>query len=523
MFRKAAALAAVGFTVLAASPVHASTPTASSAPGSPSAATTTTTTATGSGTALAAASTAATGSGTSLAAGTAVVTIDATHPAGRLAADAVGLSFEMRELGIGNLDPARGNMAQLMRTLGPSNLRIGGNTLDRDTLWVPAGQSPPDPKPTWVEDVVTPNDLQRLRGLLDTTGWKAEVGVNVGRWDPALAADQVRAMDRILGKRLLAVECGNEPDQWEGKALRPPGYAYPQYHADWSACADVVAHDGTARDRIAGPDTAGTSSSWASSLAADEHDRMSMLTVHQYASGPDLTIDRMLAPAQITSQLNAVAGNLAAATANGLPMRVDEANSAYSGGVDGVSNKYASALWVIDYGLSMAQAGMSGVNIHGGLGVCNDPIWNGKFQRYTPICASSKAYELAQQYKVMPIYYGIWMARQMGPGRFLPIKINTDKNISAYAVRGDDGHTRIALIHKDSTAPVDVTLTVGGRNRPASVLAMTGPALDQEPTAIQGATVDAAGRFHPTPSPAHVTTGTLTLTVGPASAVVVTL
>src|SRR4051812_21183235 len=310
----------------------------------------------------------------------------------------------MRELGIGNLDPAKGNMTQLFRTLGASNLRIGGNTLDRDTLWVPAGRTPPDPKPDWVEDIVTPNDLRRLRGLLDATGWKTEVGVNVGRWDPALAADQVRAMDKILGKRLIAVECGNEPDQWEGKALRPAGYAYPQYHADWSACADVVGHD-----RIAGPDTAGTSSSWASSLAADEHDRMSMLTVHQYASGPDITIDRMLSAAQITAQLGAVAGNLAAAKANRLPMRVDEANSAYSGGVDGVSNKYASALWAVAYSRPMPQAGMAAITVHAGLGVYNEPIWNGKFQRYTPICATSRAYELAQVYRVMPVYYGLWM------------------------------------------------------------------------------------------------------------------
>ncbi|MFL6110038.1 MAG: glycosyl hydrolase family protein, partial [Catenulispora sp.] len=455
-----------------------------------------------------------------LAGDAATVTVDVAHPAGRLASDAVGLSFEERELGIGNLDPDKGNMAQLMRTLGPSNLRIGGNTLDRDTLWVPAGQAPPDPKPEWVQDVVTPTDIKRLRGLLDATGWTAEVGVNVGHWDRALAADQIRAMDRLLGKRLVAIECGNEPDQWEGKALRPPGYAYPQYHADWSACADLAGHP-----RIAGPDTAGTSSSWASSLAADEHDRMAMLTVHQYAAGPDITIDRMLSPAQITSQLHAVGSNLAAARAAGLPMRVDEANSAYSGGVDGVSNKYASALWVVDYGLSMAQAGLAGVNIHGGLGVCNDPIWNGKFQRYTPICAASQAYELAQSYKVMPIYYGIWMARQMGHGRFLPVTVDTTRNISAYAVKGDDGRTRIALVQKDATAaaPVDVTLSIGGGARSARVLRMTGPALNQETTAVQGSTVDAAGRFRPVPSTVPVTGDQLTISVAAGSAVVITL
>jgi hypothetical protein len=449
------------------------------------------------------------------------VTVDAAHPAGRLPGDFAGLSFEMRELGIGNLDPAKGNVVQLMRTLGPSNLRIAGNTLDRDTLWVPAGAQPPAVKPDWVQDIVTPGDIQRLRRLLDATGWKSEVGINVGRWDPALGADQARAMTRILGPRLVAIECGNEPDQWAGKALRPAGYDYAAYHADWVACADVVGHT-----RIAGPDTAGTSSAWAASLARDEHSRMAMLTVHQYAAGGDATIAGLLSPAQATSQLNAVAGNLAAARAAGLPMRVDEANSAYSGGVDGVSNTYASALWSLDYTLAMAQAGLAGINIHGGLGVCNDPIWNGKFQRYTPFCAASKAYELAQVYRVMPIYYGLWMARQLGPGTFLPVTVGTERNVTAYAVRGDDGHTRVAIVQKDDTtaAPVHLSLAVGGRDRTGHVLHLTGTSLGAEPTAVQGSTVDPSGRLRPGPADAvRVHGGTLTLDVAAGSAALITL
>src|SRR5258706_4618702 len=130
----------------------------------------------------------ATGSGSSAAAmpteaPRTVITVDFGSPAGRLPADFVGLSFEMRELGIGNLDPDRGNLVPLFRTLGRSNLRIAGNTLDRDTLWAPAGQPVPDPLPAWVQDVVGPADVQRLDRFLRATGWRAEVGINLGRWD----------------------------------------------------------------------------------------------------------------------------------------------------------------------------------------------------------------------------------------------------------------------------------------------------------------------------------------------------
>jgi hypothetical protein len=450
------------------------------------------------------------------------ITVDTRHSTGRLPADFVGLSFEMRELGIGNLDPHKGNMVSLFRTLGRSNIRISGNTLDRDTLWVPAGQQPPNPLPTWVQDVVRPTDIQRLDRFLGATGWKSEVGINLGRWDQALAADQARTMFSVLGDRLVAAECGNEPDQWVGKAFRPAGYAYPDYQKDWEGCAAAV---GT--KRIAGPDTASPRSAWASSLAADERaNGLTMVMVHQYSMDPTGTIARLLSPATNTAQEDAVTPILTAATANHLPVRVDETNSAYGGGVNGVSNKQASALWALDYSLQMARLGLAGINFHGGLGVCNQPIWNGKWQLYTPMCAANSTDEAAQVYKAMPIYYGIWMARQLGPGRFLPVTVSTDRNINAYAVRGDDGRTRIAVIEKDdpSAGPVRLNLTVAGRDGTASVLHLAGTSLTADDTAIQGSTVDASGHLKPGKADrVRVHNGTLSLKVDGGSAALITL
>ena len=40
--------------------------------------------------------------------------------------------------------------------------------------------------------------------------------------------------------------------------------------------------------------------------------------------------------------------------------------------------------------LTLAQAGFAGVNLHGGLGICGAPLYNGKFQRYTPLCAANE-------------------------------------------------------------------------------------------------------------------------------------
>jgi len=54
-------------------------------------------------------------------------------------------------------------------------------TLDRDTLWVPRGQQPPDPLPEWVQDVVTPADIERLDRFLRAAGWRTAVRGDDGR------------------------------------------------------------------------------------------------------------------------------------------------------------------------------------------------------------------------------------------------------------------------------------------------------------------------------------------------------
>src|SRR4051812_48469802 len=150
------------------------------------------------------------------------IAVDRAHPFGGLPADFVGLSYEMRELSTqcttgvcpGNFDSTQGNMVALLRTLGRSNVRIGGNQLDRDTLWVPEGQQPPNPLPEWVKDVVTPADIARLAKLLDATRWKAEVGINLAHYDAALAADQAQVMRTLIGRRLGGIACGNEPSHY---------------------------------------------------------------------------------------------------------------------------------------------------------------------------------------------------------------------------------------------------------------------------------------------------------------------
>lgn len=458
------------------------------------------------------------------------IVVDRAHPFGALPGDFVGLSYEMRELSTrcttgtcpGGFDASRGNLVALLRNLGRSNVRIAGNQLDRDTLWAPAGQSPPDPLPGWVQDVVTPADIARLDGLLRATGWKAEVGVNLAHYDPALAADEARTLTSTLRSRLAGAECGNEPNHYASNGYRPAPYGFAEHQKDWEAC---LAQLGGAR--IAAPDLSSPNSTrdWFSQFAAAEKDRVDMLTVHNYTGAK--TIDQLLSPQVRASELTDVAAQLGAAQSVGVPIRVDETNSAVGGGIAGVSDVYASSLWAMDYSLTLAQAGFAGVNLHGGFGVCGAPLYNGKFQLYTPLCAATEQDLQAKVFTAMPEYYGLYMATRLGSGRFLPVTVSSTHNVTAYAVRGDDGRLRLAVIEKDATsaAPVPISVNVGGTARTASVLRLTGTSLaSADGVAVQGRTVDRSGRLDPGPAghlPVHH--GTVDLTVPAGSAVVLTL
>src|SRR6185437_11708016 len=95
---------------------------------------------------------------------------------------------------------------------------------------------------------------------------------------------------------------------------------------------------------------------------------VALLTHHYYAEGPptdpSMTVERLLSPSpKLEAEFNAVA---TARKNTGLPFRMADTNSCYSGGKQGVSNTFASALWSADLMYRLAQAGAAGVNFHGG-------------------------------------------------------------------------------------------------------------------------------------------------------------
>ncbi|HKT01025.1 MAG TPA: glycosyl hydrolase family 79 C-terminal domain-containing protein [Rugosimonospora sp.] len=451
---------------------------------------------------------------------TVVVTVDASRTAGVLPATVLGLSYEADELALRpGFEAGRGNLANLMRGLGTGYLKVGANAVDDYVIWNPDHL----PVPPWAKTSIGPPEIDVLAGLAQATGWRVELGVNLARFDAPRATAEAQYATARLGALLAAVECGNEPNGYAGR-VRPAGYGYADYRAEFEACADAVTRAGAP---LAGPNT--YAGAWIANFARDEHDRVVLLTDQPYALAQDParqpTLADLLSPATAARDLRLVDRAVAVARAYHLPLRRDETNSVNQGGLAGVSDVYGSALWALDYTLRLAQHGVSGLNFHGTAGLCGRPETDGKVRHYTPLCAAGAADLAAGVLTPQPVYYGLLMAHLLGAGEFLPVTVTGagSRHVDAYAVRGADGRVRVLVVNAD---PAAAALRLDpGTGHAAEVLHLTGESLDSSAgIAIQGRRVNRDGTFTPGP-PDRISAGPggFTLALRPASATLVTV
>jgi hypothetical protein len=144
------------------------------------------------------------------------------------------------------------------------------------------------------------------------------------------------------------------------------------------------------------------------------------------------------------TQLVNILATIAAVNGTGKGVRITETNSVTSGGLDGISNTYASALWALDHTFTLAQGGASGVNFHGG----DNPS-------YTPFSFTSSSLQ-----QIRPLYYGILFFTMMGSGPVLSSSIDAGgSNISIYAIRTASGYS-VLFVNKEETTSFEVTLNL---------------------------------------------------------------
>jgi hypothetical protein len=337
-----------------------------------------------------------------------------------------------------------------------------------------------------------------VAAFVKAAGWKCLYGINLGgsatgATTPALAAAEVAYAYQKFGSSLLGIEIGNECDLYGNSGNYYAGnWTLSQFLTLWAQYRTAILAT-TPNVPITGPADASSESTWTVPFGQTvTKSEITLLTQHYYrANGqsPSSTGAYLITPdptlVSNLSTLNTGAKGI------GIPYRMAECNSFYNGGSSGVSDSYASSLWVIDYLFDCALGGAVGVNFHGG----------GNGTGYTPIADSNGTAVGAR-----PEYYGILLFTLAGQGSLYTTQLAANGlNVTAYAVKTSTGGLNIVIVNKDLTNNLTLTTQLPQSATSATLIQMT--QLSPEVTTpslsatsgvtIQGASVNVDGTFSP--------------------------
>ena len=368
----------------------------------------------------------------------------------------LGLSIEFQAIrAYTGTDPAAIDpvFEALVRQLSPGQsptLRIGGDSTDI-SWYGPAGAT----APAHAKYRLTPSWLATTAGLAHAIDARMILGLNLAGDDPASDAAEAAADVKAFGSTLAGFEIGNEPNLYAGiDHVRPMNFSPAPYRREIHTIVSALPASAAQVPLVgpalsAGPDPAGTGP-WLTEMAAllKSEPRVRTLSIHRYPlkrcflppSSPQFpTIARLLSSDATVSLADSIHRWVAIARAQGVKLRVDELNSAACRGRPGVSDTFASSLWVTDALFSLLHAGVDAVNIH---------------------TLPDSAYELFQFSRhdgrwrswVRPVYYGLQLFAQATPvgSRLVDVAGATHTpRLSVWATTAPDHSERLVLINKD--------------------------------------------------------------------------
>lgn len=360
---------------------------------------------------------------------------------------------------------------------GPLILRIGGDSADH-SFWEPD----PGRTPGWVY-ALNMKWLRRAATLVRVLGARVIIDLNLVTDTPLEAADWARAALADFPRGSIAgFEIGNEPDlykrsywlaatahRWFDSAPVPLDLTADGYTRSFEAYADVLAQVAP-RVPLIGPAVAHpvVDASWVSTLLASPHPRLKVVSGHWYpysactpstsASYP--TIRRLLGTTDISQFTHGIRPLVRLVHEAGLSFRLTELNSVTCGGLRGVSNAFATALWAPDALFAAARAGVDGVNVH-----VRARAINGAFGI------------TAGRLVARPLLYGLVLfTRCLGPqARLAKVRVHESPaaNLDVWAVTVRRRLLHVLLINR---GPRSVSLQLRLPSaRPASVERLTAP------------------------------------------------
>jgi hypothetical protein len=462
-----------------------------------------------------------------------IITLDPQHPGAAIAPDFSGLSFESSilqpgENGVRYFRPDNLPLINLFHTLGIKNLRIGGNTSDRD-----ARQLPDDA------------DIDSLFEFAKTAGVKVIYCLRLHNGDPQADAATAKYISWHYAAQLECFSIGQEPSAYpvEKKDTRASSermgagnekYQYTDYAADWKKFYDAIIA-AVPDAKFAGPGVH-NNGSWAEKFMTDfgQSNHVTLITEHLYPGGaggkvptPEIGRDRMLSSASSMSNsfpkaYQKLYDSFVPMTQKlGLPYRLEEVNNYFNGGATNVSNTFASALWGLDFMYWWASHGAEGLNFHTG-----DRVAAGNELRPSKYTAF---FSLTNGYLIRPLGYGIKAFDVGSHGKFIPVTLSNPDNInlSAYAVLGDDKAFYCTIINKEHSpgvGPIKISFSQNNISLPlAQVMYLAAPQNDIAATSgetLGGAAIEKDGSWTGTWQPLE---STAAFEMQPASAAIIKL
>ena len=351
--------------------------------------------------------------------------IGATIPA-----DYSGLSYETRMM----LPDADGHyyfskdnqkLVRMFKRLGVKSLRLGGNSVDVDSTPYPSAK-----------------DIDALFGFAREAGVKVIYSVRLHDGNVQEAARQAGYIWKHYADLLDYFAVGNEPGyykdyehdlrpRWEQlmKAMRKaaPGarFCAPDDNPNPILCQKLV------RDYWGEP--------------------LELLTMHSYPAGcayqnPGDAVKvpfdyRERCDYLLSDRLPQEYGKIYNQMRNlyeKYPFRLSETSNYWYGGLDGASNAYATALWALDYMYWWALRGNRGVNFHTG-----DKVGG------TDIAAHYAAFVTeGDTFDIRPLSYAIELFDVGGHGQLLPVTLSDNRQLTAYATRGEHGQFDVTIVNK---------------------------------------------------------------------------
>ena len=395
----------------------------------------------------------------------------------KIPSDFAGLSLEKSDLNKILFSSHKDTIIRLFQTLGITSVRMGGNSVDKDTFSITASSTR-----------FTRAELDSFYYFIQKVNGQVLMGLNFGGdFNPSLASDEVAYVMSNYASHIRGFEIGNESDLYYSNGFRTSSYNVSDYESQYETYQDTI-YKYTPSAIFTGPAAASHYTSFTLPFCRTMQGKFTMLTQHYYVAGANTLpnhqqIVNLLNPAHLTSVLNEVNALVQCADSSGVPFRMAECNSLYNGGQWGVSNAFVSSLWALDYMYGLASKECAGVYFHGGLSGAYTPL---AFYKYI--------------YSARPISYGI-MAFQVGSkGWIIPANVTNNKiNLTLYSVIDSANNIYTTIINKDSLHDALIVLNSGSTlYTTASTISLIADSLaDTTNVSLGGQIVSAYGTCQP--------------------------